>query len=126
MDSVRQLKYGKLIQKVLGDLFLKEGRNWYGNQFVTVTGVKVTSDLGLARVQISVFKATKPADVMKSLAKHTPEIRKELGLRIGKQVRVVPGLEFFLDDSLDYVDHIDKIFKTIHIPPAEEGDQEPS
>lgn len=120
MDSVRQLKYAKLIQRELGDLFLKEGRNWYGNYFITVTGVKVTPDLGLARIHVSLFKAPKPADVMKVINQHTHEIRHQLALRIGKQVRVVPALEFFLDDTLDYVERMDNLFKNLHIPPADQ------
>lgn len=118
MDSVRQQKYAKLIQKELGDLFQKEGRNWYGQHFVTVTGARITPDLALARIQISIFKAPKPAEVMKSLQRHKNEIRRELGKRIGRQARIIPELEFYLDDSLDYVEKIDNIFKNLHIPPA--------
>jgi ribosome-binding factor A len=124
MDSVRQQKYAKLIQKELGELFQREGRNWYGNNFITITGVKITSDLGLARVQVSIFKAPAPQKVIKDLSKHIPEIRKELGLRIGKQARIIPHLEFFLDDSLDYAEKINSIFKTLHIPPADENEQQ--
>lgn len=122
MDSVRQQKYAKLIQKELGDLFLREGRNWYGSHFVTVTGARITPDLALVRVQVSIFKAPKPADVMKSLSKAKHEIRRELGKRIGKQARIIPELEFYLDDTLDYVEKIDNIFKNLHIPPAPEGE----
>ena len=123
MDSVRQQKYAKLIQKELGDLFQKEGRNWYGPHFVTVTGARITPDLALARIQISIFKAPKPAEVMKSLSRHKNEIRRELGKRIGRQARIIPELEFFLDDSLDYVEKIDNIFKNLHIPPAPEKEE---
>ncbi|MBL7923755.1 MAG: 30S ribosome-binding factor RbfA [Bacteroidia bacterium] len=123
MDSVRQQKYAKLIQKELGELFQKEGRNWYGPHFVTVTGVKVTPDLGLARVHLSVFKAPKPAEILKSLKTHKSEVRLQLGRRIGKQARIIPELEFFIDDSLDYADKMDAIFKNLHIPPASEEEQ---
>lgn len=122
MDSVRQQKYAKLIQKELGDLFQKEGRNWYGPHFVTITGAKVTPDLGLARVYLSVFKAPKPNEILKALGKHHAEIRLALGKRIGKQARIVPDLEFFIDDSLDYVEKMEGIFKNLHIPPTEEQD----
>ena len=109
MDSVRQQKYAKLIQKELGEIFQREGRNWYGNHFVTVTGVKVTPDLSLARVRISLFKAPKPAEVIKSLKTNMNEIRHHLGLRIGKQARIIPNLEFFHDDTLDYVEKMEKL-----------------
>ncbi|CAN5389001.1 hypothetical protein BH11BAC2_BH11BAC2_03290 [soil metagenome] len=124
MDSVRQQKYAKLIQKELGDLFLRDGKDWYGNQFVTVTSAKITPDLALARVQISVFKAEKPLEIIKALKKHHTEIRHQLGLRIGKQARIIPNLEFFLDDTLDYVDKIENLFKNLHIPPKEEPSAE--
>jgi ribosome-binding factor A len=119
MDSVRQLKYAKLIQKELGELFLRDGKDWYGPHFVTVTHVKITPDLGLARVHISVFKAPNPLEILKSLKKHNAEVRFHLGRKIGKQARIVPELEFFIDDSLDYSDKMDAIFKSIHIPPAD-------
>lgn len=120
MDSVRQQKYARLIQKELGEILQREGRNWYGNHFVTVTGVRVTPDLGLARVQLSMFKAQEPKLVLKQFSIHKHEIRKALGDRIGKQARIIPELEFFHDDSLDYVEKMENIFKTLHIPPADE------
>jgi len=124
MDSVRQQKYAKLIQKELGELFQREGRSWYGPHFVTVTGVKITPDLGLARVHLSVFKAPKPLEILKSLKKHKTEVRLELGRRIGKQARIIPELEFFIDDSLDYAEKMDAIFKNLHIPPPEPETEE--
>lgn len=124
MDSVRQLKYARLIQKELGELLQREGRNWYGPHFVTVTGVKVTPDLSLARVHVSIFKAPKPKDILKSLEKHKGEIRLHLGRKIGKQARIIPDLDFFIDDSLDYAEKMDAIFKNLHIPPAVNEDED--
>jgi len=120
MDSVRQQKYAKLVQKELGEIFQREGSNWYGPQFVTVTHVKITPDLGLARVHLSVFKAPKPQEILKSINKHKAEVRFHLGKKIGKQARIIPELEFFIDDSLDYSDKMDAIFRNLDIPPAEE------
>jgi ribosome-binding factor A len=120
MDSTRQLKYGKLIQKELGEIFTLEGKSWFNNHFVTITGVSVTPDLSLARVRVSIFKAAKPEAIIKSLRIHAPEIRKHLGIRIRNQARIIPNLEFFLDDSLDYVDKMESIFKNIVIPPTED------
>lgn len=119
MDSTRQLKFSKLIQKELGEIFIQEGKNFYGNQFVTITGVTITPDLSIARVRVSIFKAPKPAEIIKLLKKHSNEIRKALGNRIRNQARIIPNLEFFHDDSLDYVDKMEEIFKKINIPPAE-------
>lgn len=124
MDSIRQQKYAKLIQKELGDIFQKEGRSWLGPHFITVTGAKVTPDLGLARVYLSVFKAPNPKEILKNLNTHKTEIRGALGRRIGKQARIIPDLEFFIDDSLDYAEKMDAIFKNLHIPPAPEPEND--
>ena len=115
MDSTRQLKYAKLIQKEIGDLFLKEGKNFYGNSFLTVTGVRVTPDLSIARVFISAFDE-KGEEVLQKLNTHKREIRHKLGERIRNQARIVPELEFFIDDSLDYAEKIDQLMKGIVIP----------
>lgn len=117
MDSVRQEKYAKLIQKELGEIFQLEARAWLGSAFITVTQVRVTPDLGLARAQISLFKEKQPELLMKTIRKHSSEIRKALGLRIGKQARVIPQLEFFHDNSLDYVDKMENLFRNLNIPP---------
>jgi ribosome-binding factor A len=119
MDSVRQQKYARLIQKELGEIFQREGRNWFGQHFITITSARVTPDLGLARIQLSMFKVAEPKLILKQLSIHKNEIRKALGLRIGKQARIIPELEFFHDDSLDYVEKIEKIFKNLNIPPEE-------
>ena len=121
MDSTRMQKYARLIQKEIGDIFQKEGRNFFGNSFLTVTGVKVTPDLSIARVYISTFHE-KGADVLDKLHAHEREIRKILGVRIRNQARIIPELQFFIDDSLDYAEKIDKIMKDLHIPQEGEKD----
>lgn len=122
MDSTRQLKFAKLIQKEIGDLFQKEGKNFYGNSFITVTGVKITPDLSIARVYVSTFHE-KGEDVLNKLNAHIREIRHKLGGRIRSQARVIPELEFFIDDSLDYAEKIDKLMKGIVIPKEDPTDQ---
>ena len=116
MDSTRMQKYARLIQKEIGDIFQREGRNFFGNSFLTVTGVKVTPDLSIARVYVSTFHE-KGTDVLDKLHAHEREIRKILGTRIRNQARIIPELQFFIDDSLDYAEKIDKIMKDLHIPP---------
>lgn len=116
MDSTRQLKFARLIQKEISDIFLKDGKGFYGSSFVTVTGVKITPDLSKARIHISVFKSN-GEEVLHNLHVHNREIRKLLGERIRNQARIIPELEFFIDDSLDYAEKIDKILKDIVIPP---------
>ena len=111
MDSTRQLKYARLIQKEIGDIFQREGPDFYGKAFVTVMGVRVSPDLGIARVYLSVFGAKDSLGVIDQIESHNKEIRKRLGNRIRHQARIIPELKFFLDDSLDYAEKIDKLLK---------------
>ena len=109
MDSTRQLKYARLIQKEMGDIFQRNGPNYYGKAFVTVTGVRVSPDLGIARVYLSVFGIKDAQGVIDQVEVHNKEIRRELGNRIRHQARIIPELKFFLDDSLDYAEKINKL-----------------
>lgn len=116
MDSTRQLKFGRLIQKEIGELFQREGKNFYGSSFITVTTVRITPDLSIARIHVSTFHES-GEEVLKKLNSHRKEIRHKLGDRIRNQARIIPELEFYIDDSLDYAEKIDKIMKDIVIPP---------
>jgi len=120
MDSTRQNKFSRLIQKELAEIFQREGKHFFGSSFVTLTKVKVTPDLGLARIYLSIFKDKNPQGVIDNLRKHMHEIRGKLGSKIKHQARIIPSLEFFLDDTLDYVEKMDAVFKSLHIPPADE------
>ena len=121
MDSTRQNKFSRLIQKELAEIFQREGKSYYGNSFVTLTKVKVTPDLGLARIYLSIFKDKNPEGVIENLRKHMHEIRGKLGNKIKHQARIIPSLEFFLDDTLDYVEKMDAVFKSLHIPPEKQS-----
>ena len=109
MDTTRQLKYSKLIQKEIGTIFQREGQSFYGKAFVTVTGVRVSPDLGIARIYLSVFGVKNSQETIDQIEKHNKEIRKRLGNEIRNQARIIPELKFFLDDSLDYVEKIEKL-----------------
>lgn len=121
MDSTRQQKYNRLFQKEIGELFQREGYNFFGKAFVTVTNVRVSPDLGIARVYLSIFGAPDSKMVMAQIDKHNKEIRKQFGAQIRHQARIVPELKFFLDDSLDYVEKIEKLLKDSK--PPEEGEK---
>jgi ribosome-binding factor A len=111
MESVRQQKVNKLVQKELAEIFRGESRNLFGGAFITVTQTRVSPDLGTAKVYISIM-ATKDRDaIFKLVEEQKPAIRKRLGLMVGKQLRVVPELQFFIDDSLDYAMKIDQLLK---------------
>lgn len=111
MESTRQLKVARMIQKDLGELFQREGSSWYTGALVSVTKVRISPDLSAARVYLSVFGTGDKDKVMADIKTHTPEIRKKLGLKAGRQLRVVPTLTFYLDDSVDYAAHIDELLK---------------
>lgn len=109
MESTRVNKVSRLVQKELGEIFRLEERALFSNAMITVTKVHVTSDLSMARVYLSLF-ATKDKDALiENIRMHTGEIRYKLGKRIGKQVRAIPELHFFIDDSLDYIDRIEEL-----------------
>ncbi len=110
MESQRQKRINKLLQKDLGEILQRESPNKFLRAMITVTQVKVTSDLSIARVYLSIFGAD-TQKVMEQIKLHTSEIRKQLGLRVKNQLRHVPELQFFVDDSLDYIENIEKLLK---------------
>ena len=111
METTRQSKFARLMQKEISAVFLKDGKSFYGNAFVTITMVRVTPDLAQAKVYLSLFGIKEPEKVLEQLNEHGKEIRGLLGQRIRHQVRHVPEVIFFYDDSLDYADNIDKLLK---------------
>ena len=112
MDSVRQQKVNKLLAKELAEIFRSEARTNFAGGFITVTGVRISPDLGLAKVYVSIMGGQKDRDaIFKLINDQNTQIRKRLGGIIGKQLRIVPELHFYLDDSLDYAMHIDELLK---------------
>ena len=111
MDTTRQLKVSRLIQKELGDIFQRETRMLFGKALITVTQVRVSPDLGVAKVYVSLFNVPDTKVLLKLIQEHTKDIRTKLSDRIKKQVRIIPNLVFFLDDSLDYAMRIDELLK---------------
>jgi ribosome-binding factor A len=110
METNRQKKINKLLQKDLGEIFQREAPNLFQRAMITVTKVYVTSDLSIARVYLSIFGAD--SQIILDLAKtHSSEIRYLLGTRIKNQLRQIPQLQFFLDDSLDYIQNIENLLK---------------
>ena len=111
MDSVRQNKGSRLIQRDLSEMFQKECKEYTEGAMVSVTTVRVSPDLSYAKIYVSVFPSNRVEMVMKSLEEHNKTIRFLLGKKIGKQMRIIPELRFFVDDSLDYIDKIDELLK---------------
>ena len=110
-ETTRQQKVARQIQKDLAEIIRLRGMAAYGGAMLTVSGVKITPDLALAKVYVSIFPSSKAVDVMEQLGEETSRLRGELGRRVSKQLRIVPELVFYLDDSLDYVEHIDELLK---------------
>lgn len=113
MESKRQQKFAGVIQEDLAAIFQREGMNYLPNTLVTITKVRVTPDLAIARVFLSFFNNTNVAQALHTVKSHASEIRYKLGARIKDQVRIIPQLEFFVDDTNEYVERMDKIFDKI-------------
>lgn len=111
--SIRQEKFGKVIQKELADIFQQNRSALFNNAFITVSKVEVSPDLGYAKVFLSFLNVKDPEALLHIVRFQGKQLRHELALRIRKQVRVIPELTFILDDSLDYVFHMEKVFNEI-------------
>ena len=107
MDSLRQNKVNSLLQKEMAAILQTEGRRLLPGGLITVTGVRISPDLGIARVYVSLFPVKDKSTVLERVRSDAQHMRGMLGHRIGKQVRVVPELVFYLDDSLDKQEEID-------------------
>jgi ribosome-binding factor A len=112
MESTRQKKVSRLIQKEVADIFLKRGSELAHGKMVSITKVRVSPDLSFAKVYISIYPSTGQDDILKSIQDHSTKIRFEMGQKIRRQLRIVPEIAFFIDDSLDYIDKIDKLLKS--------------
>jgi ribosome-binding factor A len=111
MESVRQKKVGKLIQKELGEWFREKNATEYPGTMISVTVVRVSADLSVAKVYLSIYPSEKSEMVFKKINENNWFIRKELAARIKKNLRIVPELHFYIDDSLDYAHRIEELLK---------------
>ena len=113
MDSTRQNKIERLLQKNISEIFQLESRKYFGNAMATITKVRVSSDLSLAKVYISIFTPanTDKNTVIENARLHIKEIKHKLGTKIKNQLRAIPELDFYIDDSLDYIGNIEDLLK---------------
>lgn len=109
--STRQLKVGRELQKSLAEILRNKGMAAFGGAMVTVSEVRISPDLSVAKVYVSVFPSAKAESVMEILLENSKALRGELGRLVAKQFRIVPELVFQLDTSLDYAEHIDDLLK---------------
>jgi len=120
MSTTRQLKYGKLIQKELGDIFQQNKKGILDNTFITLADVKVSADLSVAKVYISMMLAKDKKKTIDRINLHKKEIRKALGDRIGKQVRIIPELIFYVDEVEENAQKMEDLIRSLNIPPADD------
>jgi len=109
MTTTRQQKVSRLLQKELGDYLQKNGSNITGGKMVTVTVVRISPDLGVTKVYLSIFPGEGLEDALQSIKDRAGLIRSEMGKRLRNQLRHIPEFVFYLDDSLDYIDRIDNL-----------------
>jgi ribosome-binding factor A len=110
-ESTRQKKVGRQVQRDLATIFREASRELFGGRMITVTRVRMSPDLSLARVYLSVFPPAGPEEFEALVNVHKKEIRYRLGRLLRNQLRSIPELAFFLDDSLDYIEKIDDLLK---------------
>ena len=110
-ESTRQKKIGRQLQRDLAEIIRSKGMAAFNGAMVTVSEVRVSPDLSVAKVFVSIFPSAKADEVMKIIQDSVKQLRGELGRLVGKQLRIVPELIFMLDSSLDYVEHIDDLLK---------------
>ncbi|HWY34082.1 MAG TPA: 30S ribosome-binding factor RbfA [Nitrosopumilaceae archaeon] len=111
MESLRQSKVAKLLQKELAELFRSRAREMFDGAFITVTIVRISPDLSVARVYLSIMASKDKAVTLKLVQSQSVLIRKHIGAIVKKQLRIVPTFTYFIDDSLDYAEKIDKLLK---------------
>ena len=112
MESTRQKKVSRLIQKELADMFLKKGNEFAHGKLVSITRVRVSPDLSFAKVYLSIFPTSHQDDILHTIQEHSSKIRFDLGQKVRSQLRIVPDIAFHIDDSLDYIEKIDKLLKS--------------
>ena len=110
-QSTRQQKVARELQRDLAEIIRSKGMAAFGGAMVTVSEVRVSPDLSVAKVYVSIFPSEKQEEVMKLLEENNKAIRGELGRKVAKQLRIVPELDFYLDTTLDYVEHIEELLK---------------
>jgi ribosome-binding factor A len=111
MSTTRQNKIERLLQRDLGDIFQKGTSTLFKGKMVTVTQVRISSDLSVARVYLSLFPVKDKKEFIDYISSIEGQIRFDLGKRVRHQLRKIPELAFFVDDSLDYIDNIGKLLK---------------
>ena len=110
MQETRQNKIARLLQKELSVIFQEQTRGMHG-VMVSVTRTKISPDLSICTAYLSIFPSEKADELLENIRKNEKSVRYELGQHVRNQLRIIPELRFFIDDSLDYMEHIDQLLK---------------
>lgn len=124
MENKRQKQVAKLIQKELGEIFLRDFKTTFDGAFVTITDVKMTPDLGIARVYLSFLLTNDKESILQLIKENTKKIRSIFGDKVRHQFRVIPSFQFYIDDTAEYAQKIEKLFADLYIPPLDEAEIE--
>ena len=111
MSSTRQNKVSRLLQKELAGIFQYAGKEITAGRMITVTLVRITADLSIAKAYISIFPGNGGDEILENIRNHSQKIKHQLAQQIRHQVKSIPELHFYLDDSLDYIENIEKLLK---------------
>lgn len=111
MATIRQNKVSRLLQREMGDIFQREGKNILPGSLITVTNVEVSADLSIAKVYITVLGKVKPTEALEILMTKKSELRHELSHKVKNQLRIVPELRFYIDEQYDAMMHIQNLLK---------------
>ena len=119
--SIRQQKFGKLILRQLSDIFQQDKKGLLGNIFISVADVRMSPDLGVAKVYVSMMLTGDKQAALEKLNHHKREIRHALGNRIRNQARIIPELIFYIDEVEENAMKMDALIRSLNIPPEKEG-----
>lgn len=111
METIRQNKISRLLQKELAEIFQHEHNDLFNGKMISVTVVRVSADLSIARVYLSIFPLKNEEKYLEYINRQARFMRRQLGNKVRHQLRIIPELVFFLDDSIDYADRIDELLK---------------
>ena len=120
MTSTRQLKFSRLIQKELAEIFQKDQKSFFAGNIISVTQVDVSPDFSIADVYLSLVLDRDKEKMLEIVQNHKGNIKRSLSKNIGKQVRRIPELRFHLDLGAEHAQKMDDIFRKLHFPPADE------
>ena len=110
METTRQQRIERLLQKELGEIFQRQTQNMHG-VLVSVSKVRISPDLSVCKGYLSIFPSERADESLQNISSNIRTLRYDLGQRVRHQLRIIPELKFFKDDSLDYIDHIDELLK---------------